>query len=94
MKYNIKDGDKQWIDMIHFEWKCDDIKEEKFDENSELFPVVTSDDTTFYWYESNLLGVAASYKFGEELDCNKCNWLGVYEWYFEGITEGTFLGNI
>ena len=57
--------------MISIKRKCDGIKEEKSDENSEIFPVVTYYNTKFDRSESTLIGVAASYKFGEELDCKK-----------------------
>ena len=43
LKDTIKVGDKKWTAVSSNEKKCDCIKEDYFDGNTEVFPVGTSD---------------------------------------------------
>ena len=80
--------------MSSIERKCDGIKVDIFDENTEGFPVGTSD------YESNgllyrtMIGVTHYSKVWEELGCKEGTVLVVSVWAVEGIHEVTMLGFI
>ena len=94
MKDNIKYGDKQLTEVISIERKCDGIKEDNFDGNTEGFPVGASDYGLLGLLDSKMIGVTDYSIVRELLGCKEGTSLGIYVWYIEDIPEGILLGPI
>ena len=62
MKYIIKDGDKKWSAVSYIEQKCDVIKVDTFNGNSEGFLVGTNDFELIGWLYTTMIGVSDSFK--------------------------------
>ena len=69
MKDNIKYGDKLWNTVGSLDSISDCIRVDNSDGNTEGFQVGTYDDVTLDKFDSNMIGVADSYKLGIESSC-------------------------
>ena len=75
------------MDSPEKQW--DGIKQDRFDRNTEVFPVGTSDDATLGLRYIKTIGVNDSSKLGEVLDFKEYASLGASEYALVGIHEGS-----
>ena len=65
MKDNIIDGDVLWGTVGYPEWKCEGIRVENPNGNTQMFLVGTSEVETLGLIDNTMLGVADSSKLGK-----------------------------